>query len=197
MVNNYKSVKEAQQYITELFNSREIYEIVGREIIPVIPTSRKADIKTDNEFLYSFEFAYEYAYPDQYFAPIDREQYLSPRIFYRNGAITPDPVNAGFTATLDFDAMINADNTISFEINWGADVGTTYITDEVFVKDVWKSLQTQISVPGNVYGNRTAIITDTLGGRYPIDYFVGDLTMLFEDGEPMLFEDGEQMLFEN
>ena len=52
-------------------------------------------------------------------------------------------------------------------------------------------------MPGNVYGNRTAIITDTLGGRYPIDYFVGDLTMLFEDGEPMLFEDGEQMLFEN
>jgi hypothetical protein len=57
----------------------------------------------------------------------------------------------------------------------GADVGTTYITNEVFVKDVWKSLQTQISIPGNVSGSRTAIITDSLGGRYQVDYEVGDL----------------------
>ena len=197
LVNSYKSVEDAQRYIIELFNSHEIYEIVGKEIIPVIQNDKKVLIKRDREFLYSFEFEYEYAYSDRFFAPFDTEQYLDPRIFYSNGIVTPEPAEPGLLATLDFDVIINEDATIDFEINWGADVGITNLNGEVLLDGVTKPLQTTIVIPGNVDGPRQIIITDSKGGRYIIDYTVGNLEMLFETGEGTLFEDDEQILFES
>jgi len=197
MLTQYNSVEDARNYITELINSKEIYEIVGKNIIPVIPTSKKFSPKRDGEFLFSFTFEYQYAYSDEYFSPFEREQYVNPRILYENGEVTPSPVDAGQTATLNFDITINDNVTVDFEINWGDGIGTTLISGEVISKDLQKSLTSSIVIPANVEGTRNVLIIDSLGGVYEVEYYIGDFEMLFETGEPMLFEDGEQMLFEN
>lgn len=193
LVTNYTDLSAAQQYITELFNSKEIYEIVGSEIVPVIQSNNKIKINQDNEFLFSFNFEYAYAQSDSYFSPLDREQYLNPRIFYRNGDI--DDVAPTQTATVDFDIWINENATVTFTLDWGAAIGTTYITSEVLTADVVKSLTSSITIPGNITGEQLLTITDSLGGKYYIPYLVNDTVMLFNDGVEMQFNDGEQMLY--
>lgn len=187
LVTHYNDLSSAQRYITELFNSREIYEILGKEIIPVIPTGDKLKVKKDDEFLYSFVFEYSYAYTDEYFSPFDTEQYLNPRIFYRDGDI--DDVAPGQTATVDFNVWMNQDATVTFTLNWGNDVGTTTIDDVSLVENVPKPLTSSIAIPGNVSGNRILVITDSQGGKYNIPYRVHDDVMLYNDGIEMLYND--------
>jgi hypothetical protein len=195
LVTHYNDLGAAQRYITELFTSKEIYEIVGREIIPIISESNKVLIKRDNEFLFSFAFEYRYAQIDSYFAPLDTEQYLNPRIFYRDGII--EDVAPGATATVEFDVFMNANATVNFSLNWGNDVGTGAINSVSLVNGVPQTLTSTISVPGNVGGERLLTITDSLGGKYYIAYNVVEHNMLFNDGEEMLFNDDEEMLFNN
>lgn len=193
VVNHYNDLASAQRYIIELFNSKEIYEIVGREIVPIIQQANKIKLKKDDEFLYSFVFEYNYAYTDEFFAPFDTEQYLNPRIFYSNGII--DDVNPGQTATVDFDVWVNDDITIDFTLDWGDDVGITYLSGVVMVDGVLQSLSDSINIPGNVEGIRTLTISDSIGGKYYIEYEVADFSMLFNDDSEMLFNDDEEMNF--
>lgn len=169
LANSYKSVAEAQRYITELFNSQEIYEIIGREFIPVVPKDKKIKIKKDDEFLYAFDFKYEYAYSDRHFAPFDMEQYFNPILSYNNVSIS----NAvqGQTATINFDAMINADVGVTFEIDWGADIGISVITTTM-QDGVWQTLQSSIEIPVNANLNQNLVITDSIGNTYSLSYTI-------------------------
>jgi len=163
----FKNAIDAKKYVIDFINSREIYEIVGRNIVPVIAESKKVNIVKDNEFIYSFNFEYKYAYSDEYFAPIDEEQYFNPILIYRNGTITN--AKQGDIATLTFEARINADATINFIADWGADIGISK-TSAAMQDGVWQTIQMQMQIPDNAYPIQTLIITDDIGGRYIINY---------------------------
>jgi len=193
VVNSFADLSSAQRYITELINSREIYEIVGKEIVPIVCLNDKLNVNKDKEFLYSFTFEYKYAYTDSFFSPLTTQQYLNPRIFYRNGII--ENVAPGMVATVDFDVWINEASTVSFELDWGDGVGITALNNVSILKEVTKSLTDQITIPGNVYGYRTLTISDSLGGKYYIQYLVTDSVVLWNDGEESEFNDEEQILF--
>jgi hypothetical protein len=191
--NQFDDIGAAQRYITELFNSREIYEIVGQRFVSISPASNKVKINKDAEFLYSFIFDYNYSHTDQFYAPLDTEQYFNPRIFYTNGIIAE--VAPGQIATVNFDARINVDTTINFTLDWGADVGTSVMNNRAFSNDITESLSSSIEIPGNVNGDRTLIITDSIGGAYYIPYSVNDNLLLFNDGDTMLFNNWDQMQY--
>jgi len=195
LVTQYKTVAEAQRYISELYLSKEIYELVGRELVLISPTLKKLVVNKDKEFLYSFKFEYEYAHADNYFAPFDSEQYLNPRLFYSNGAITPQPASAGGTATLNFDVVINEDALIDFMIDWGNDIGITYLNDESFTKDVSRSLESEITIPAGISGTRSCVITDSKGGKYTVTYQIGTNYILYNNGDSMLYNDGNKVTF--
>lgn len=191
IINNYSNSALARQYVIEFINSREIYEIVGKNIVEITPENSKIKINQDDEFLFSFMFEYRYSKNDLFFAPIDTEQYLNPRIFYRNGDI-PD-VAPGQLATVNFDVFINTNATVNFTLSWGVDIGTTYLNGVDLIEDVTESLTDSITIPGNVSGPQLLTIYDNLGGRYYIPFNVVDNLMLFNDGEQMLFNDNEEM----
>jgi len=191
MVNQYKSLGDAQRYISELFLSKEIYELVGKEIIPVIPSGKKLTIKKDGEFLFSYGFEYEYAYSDNFYSPFETDQYFNPRLFYSNGFVDPQPAIPTAAATVSFDVEINDDVAVDFEINWGDDIGTTELLSEPFVDGVSRTLTSEITIPGGADGYRDCIITDSLGGRYIIRYSTGNITIAFNDGNSMLYNDND------
>lgn len=194
LTTQYKNARTAKKYVAELVNSREIFEILGAELIPVIPTSKKVNIIKDDEFLYSFPFEYKYAYSDEFFAPFDDKQYFNPIMTYRNGAVS----NAiqGQTAVLDFEAMLNADANVDFEINWGPDVGITNLNTNM-VDGVWQALQTSILIPDNASLNQQIEITDSIGGRFLLDYTIieaividVDMSILVQQGYTLQFASG-------
>ncbi|NHZ86028.1 MAG: hypothetical protein GWP19_09120, partial [Planctomycetia bacterium] len=191
LITQYKDPKSAKKYIIELINSREIYEILGQEFIPVIPSDKKISITRDDEFLYSFNFNYKYAYADEFYSTFDETQYFNPIIMYRNGIVT----NAiqGQIAVLDFEAMINADINVDFEINWGPDVGITTI-NTALVDGVWKPLQTSIEIPANATLDQQIEITDNIGGRYLIDYTITEAIVLNTD-QTILQQIGIELVF--
>lgn len=76
LVTHFSNLMYAQRYVTEFINSREIYEIVGPEIIAVVPETTKLRINKDADFLYSFSFEYRYAHADNFYSPLNTAQYL-------------------------------------------------------------------------------------------------------------------------
>jgi len=59
---------DEKDWLRDLLLSREVYEISGRELIPVSIASKKAFIVKDKETRYSLEFEYEKAFTDQYYS---------------------------------------------------------------------------------------------------------------------------------
>jgi len=193
LVNQYEDIESAKRYIVELFNSKEVYEILGANIVPIIPDTSKVQINRDSDFLFSFIFEYTYADTDNYFSAIDTEQYLNPRIFYSNGNI--EDVIPGEVATVNFDVWINENSTTNFTLNWGTGVGISYLNSVELVDGVTSELEAVITIPVEAMGEYTLIITDNHGGTYRIPYNVVGNQMLFNDGEEMLFNDNEEMLY--
>lgn len=91
---------------------------------------------------------------------------------YRNGAVINWVV--GETATLNFEAKVNANTAVTFTVNWGADIGTTII-ETTLVNGVWKALESQMFIPVGVTLG-TVIITDSIGFGYSdLDYYGAEL----------------------
>jgi hypothetical protein len=49
------------EYLAEFFESRERYEIIGSQLVPIILHDSKVTRKRDDENIFSAEFEYEYA----------------------------------------------------------------------------------------------------------------------------------------
>ncbi len=64
----YLNIPKAMNYMTELLNSAEVYEIYKNHIVEIIPLSKKLEIFSDEKFLYAFDFKYKTAYEELFFS---------------------------------------------------------------------------------------------------------------------------------
>lgn len=98
---------------------------------------------------------------------------------YRNAVITN--AVAGTIATINFEAKIDTDTDITFNVNWGVNIGTS-IVKESFLTDVWKSLQSKIFIPLDADINQLMEISDNFGGELRFNYIVESATLIIKDG---------------
>jgi hypothetical protein len=59
---------DEKNWLRDLMLSKEVYEIEGENLIPVVISSKKAFISKDKENLYSLEFEYQKAYTDEFYS---------------------------------------------------------------------------------------------------------------------------------
>jgi hypothetical protein len=68
---SYTNASAAKDYMTELANSVELYEIVGFYVIPILMTTDKYKIRRTDDFNFSLEIEYQFAFTDQSYSPFD------------------------------------------------------------------------------------------------------------------------------
>ncbi|MCP4180777.1 MAG: hypothetical protein GY756_23705 [bacterium] len=100
---SFKNAQTAKQYIIELINSKEAYEVKGSNILKISPSGKKITVSEDDEFLQSFTFEYKYVHTE-----INYSELLS------------SPVSISFPEYIHiaFDMSTGTDRTAGLNFNW-------------------------------------------------------------------------------
>ncbi len=68
MNSKYTNAQRAQDYMTELLLSEEVYEAYKNHIVEIIPQSDSLKVYQDKNYLFSFEFKYKTAYNEGHYS---------------------------------------------------------------------------------------------------------------------------------
>ncbi|MCP4178427.1 MAG: hypothetical protein GY756_11730 [bacterium] len=156
---SYKNAQTAKQYVIELINSKEAYEVKESNLLKISPSAKKITVSEDDEFLQSFTFEYKYVHTE-----INFSELISPPV----SLVFPEYLHMAFDifggSFFSPGLKFKWSDNITLNINWGDGTATEQFTNDTEIVHTYNTGQ----------GRYYAQVWATAGSFEKIEEFTAD-----------------------